>query len=674
MPLVLDPISLSDADQRVVSGILRRQHEDALIARKQMEEAWIADLRSYEGRPRVERKSFPWPGCANTEIPIKAIHTDVIQANLHRAIYGQDKLFRALTEDDRPEIQEDARLLEDFINFECRNRIQLRHTTPMWMWESILLGTGFAKGAWLDLRRIQYVSRGDEDPRPQEIFDHYGPMLDPMCIEDCITPSNAQAINGPFRCEWITHATNLRWDEILQREDQGYQNLDRIEGHEHTSHGREIKDERDRLEAKSELRRDTGFDIFETWHTFPVHELARYPHRTVQTADGPVERKYVDLVITWHYQSGTILRVIENWNEIGWRPFFVLPYMRRKGSLYGQGVGRATHYLVESLTTNMNQHIDNFTVANTRVWGARKNAGIERGAQIVPSKLFFMDNPREDLVPIQMGDVYTGSQANIASQLKHYIELRTGVNDYQAGREAQGQYQATATSTLKLIQQGNQKWDFTIDDWRETFGQLAQWLVSQYRQYGYHYTGILERQFGPEKAARIREALDRQSDQPTFALYKFDLVVTSAQLSKDAEIQKNQVLFDLLERYYLQVMGLLGMLGRGFDENGVPITESQKVLIEEAVTAGFALMKRLLHEFDVKDTESFLPNLERLAQAKEMDDAALAAQRAQGAMGAVGDRGPEAASAGEGAPAKPNGAGVPVPPAGPPSAGPTTIQ
>lgn len=646
MALILQPLKLSQDDQGVVAAILDEWIQSAVEARLRMEEAWREDLRAYEGRPRMEHKNWPWPNAANLEIPLKAIATDVIQANLHRAIFGQSSLYSVATEDDDPEVTRSTHDIGDFINFESENRIRIKRSSRDWMFEAILLGTGWLKGAWLDIRRLQKIAKDMEKPTVQEVFDHFGPYLEMVPIEDILVPPRTRAVNGPFRSQFVSHISHLRWDELKAREEQGYEHVDELKHRKDQTRDDSVQEERDRLMDIEYIRKEE-LDIHEVWCNFPVYELDRFESRRVQTDEGRVEREFVELVITYHRPTRTILRAIENWNEIGWRPFFPLQYIRRENSVYGQGVGRAIHYLNDGVNTVHNQRIDNATVANTRFWGVRKNAGIPRNTRISPAFVAHLDNPKEDVVALAHGDVYPSSHLN-EQALKHYIDLRTGVDDYQAGREAPGQYQATATSTLKLLEKGQMKWDFTIDDWREVFGEVAQWLLSQYRQYGYHYSGVLEREFGVEKAERIRKALELQSDQPTFALYKFDLVVTSASTSKEAEAQKGQILFDITERFYIQMLGLIGQATRGVDEAGVPITEAQKAMIYEAVQAGFALYRRILHSFDIKDVESFLPDLNLVEQAARTDQARQQQATMTGGMGAgqPGPGGAETAPAG----------------------------
>jgi hypothetical protein len=504
---------------------------------------------------------------------------------------------------------------------------------------------------WLDLRRVQYIAQADDVARPQEIFDHYGPYLDPIPIEDILVPSNAREVNGPNRCQFIDHVSQLRWDELKAREEIGYENIDAIKDLAYTEWGFQIKSERDRLRGIEKIRRDGEFDIHEVWCLFPTHELKRFPGKKVRTTKGNINRDFVELVITYHKSSRTVLRIMENWNEIGIRPFFNLPYVDDPGSVYGIGVGSMIHQLNEAINTVHNQRVDNATVGNTRMWAVRKGV-LPRGTQMVPSKILHFDNPKDDIIPLQCGEVYPSSFSN-ETALKHYAELRTGVTDYQMGREAQGQYQATATSTMQLLEQGNIRWDFTLDDWRNSWAEVAMWLLSQYRQYGYHYAGILEREFGEEKAARIREALELQSDQPTFALYKFDLVASTAADSKEAELAKSQMLFELTERFYGGILSLLGTATRGITDEGLPVTQTEKELIYEAVEAGMALYRRILHSLDIKDVDSYMPNPDELLAASQQDEVLRSAGAytppAPPVQGTAGNRG------GAGASRKPSG-------------------
>jgi hypothetical protein len=311
------------------------------------------------------------------------------------------------------------------------------------------------------------------------------------------------------------------------------------------------------------------------------------------------------------------------------------------------GVWDISHRMVEGVNTIVNQRIDNSTVANTKVWKARKGS-IPRGLMIFPSKVIPMDDPN-DLVAESMGDVGGSTFAN-ESSLVNYIERRTGVSDAQQGRLGSDTQYATASGTMQLLDQGNIRFDFTLDEWREHWASMGMWALSTFRQFGYHYTDALVREFGPDKAQRIAEALELFEGQPTYALFSMDLVVTKASDSEQAQVQRNQVLFDISERVYMRLLEIVGMVTRGVDMSGAPITESQKVIIYEAIQAILALYKRILHSFQISDTESYLPNMQALEEAKTLDDQVRALNMNQQAMGGAPGAGP-GGTGGEGNPA-----------------------
>lgn len=609
--LNIEPIELSDEDEGTVSSILDGWINQALQSRRAMEETWQEDLRDYESTPRTATKNFPWAGASNLVIPLKAIFVDSIQANLHTAIFSQLKLWTARVED--PNALNQAHEAEDFMDQQQRTRLNLRHRAKAWEFESVLLGTGFAKGMWLDDREIVPLPLPGGGTQLTEVLHHYGPWIDHIPIEDVVVPIDARSINGPthLRCQFVDHVSHLRWDQLKSREDYGYKVPADLEDEGFSDWSRELKDLRASLRGQEYIRRE-GFDIHELWCRFPIHELKAFPRRRVKdTAGKTLDRKFAEVIFTYHPKSRTILRTLENWNHDGRRPFFALPYIARTNSIYGVGVGRMIHHVSEGVSTIHNQRIDNSTLANTRIWKARKGA-IPRGTQVFPGKVLWMDNPKEDLMGEQLGEVYPSSFEN-ENVLRAYGERRTGVSDYRLGREdPTGKYSATATSTLALLRQSTEKLDFVVDEWRDVFSELGSWTFNQYKQYEYHKTGLLEREFGPERAKMIAEAMELQGPQPDMAVYKFDLTVTTAAISKEADLQKNQILFDIIERFYMQAIQLTGMVTAGVDQAGVPITDAQKEVVMEALAAGLALFRRILYAFDIKDIESYLPNSERL--------------------------------------------------------------
>jgi hypothetical protein len=638
MPLQIEPVRLSERDRKRVASILDPWIEEAIEARLQKEHDWKDALRAYEGKPKTENKSWPWPDCSNQYIPLEAIVTDTIAPRMHRAIYSQDRIYKMETQDDRPEMADAARDLDSFANFEMRNRIRLSQKTQPAEWDSIQLGTGVLKGAYEDLRRVQLIPQQDGKPLATEVFDAYGPCIDHVPLEDVLFPADATQVNGPNRCLFVDHVIPMRWDQLVARKAYGYEGVDEIRGQLYTDWSLDIKEERDRLAGIQRIRRDHVGDIHEVWCNFPVYELEDFPNRRIEVANGKaIEREFVELCITYYMRQQRVLRVLENWYECGVRPFWAIPYIRRSSSIYGMGVWDISHRMVEGVSTIVNQRIDNSTVANTRIWKARK-LSVPRGLQIFPSKVIQMDDPN-DLEPVAMGDVAPSTFANEQS-LVGYIERRTGVSDAQQGRLGGGNEYATASGTMSILEEGNIRFDFTLDEWREHWASIGMWALSCFRQFGYHYTDALVREFGPDKAQRIQAALELFEGQPTYALFSMDLVVTKASDTEQAQVQRNQVLFDISERVYMRLLEIVGMVTRGMDATGAPITESQKVIVYEAIQAILGLYKRILHSFQISDTETYLPNMQALEQAATLDQQVLAMNQMQAMQGGAQGAGP----------------------------------
>jgi len=609
MPVVLDPIDLSTGDRDVMATILDGWIQDASESRREQARSWQEDLRTYEGQTKSRTKNWPWPNASNLHIPMKQITTDAIVARLHDAIFAHENVWVSETED--PDFVELGRDMEGFLTREALTRWHLKRVSKQWHLESVLLGTSFCKGLWLDMRRWALVSsmQGNEIA---EIIDHYGPYFDPIVIENILLPPRTRAINGPFRCQWVAHVSQLTWDELKQRQSWGYRDVDRIKTDLHSSWEAEIKEERDRILGIQKIRR-IDFDMFEFWSYFPIHELKRFPNRKVTLPDGGSEtRLYAELVISYNHRSRVIHRVMENWNRDGKRPIFAFPYIPRVNSIYGKGVGRTIHAMDAALSTIHNQRIDNATIANTRVWKAKKN--VVRDQSIHPGKIIWVSE-MGDIEPMQHGEVYQSSRDN-EMILRDYIERATGVVDYTLGKESEmGKYSATATSTVALLQEGNRKFNFALDDWRETYNELATWALLQYKEYGFHEAGILEAVMGAERAQRLVAALSAQSSSPDLAIFKFNLRASTVDESPKARMERNMVLAEMTERFYIQIMDLVTLMTRGVDAMGMPIGQAQRTVALEALQAGIALYKRVLYTLDVKDLESYLPNEAKLQEA-----------------------------------------------------------
>ena len=312
------------------------------------------------------------------------------------------------------------------------------------------------------------------------------------------------------------------------------------------------------------------------------------------------------LVATYHPETRTILQLRYNWYFNQKKPYVLIPYTITNDSLYGIGLCEMVLPFQQAITKWEQMAQDNAYIANIRMFIVKKESGIEEVPRLYAGRCFFVDDPRSDFIPFATGDIYPSTLSE-RQNLFGLVEKRTGVSDYLTGRESPiiGT-RATATSTLALIQEGTKRVEEVLENFREGFGEILLNCVSIWMQYGLE--GLDEMVLGDDSVAQdVRKFFDIVTQTNIHGTIAIDITATDASGSRAALQQMQLQLIQIMMGYYEKLLEAMSVAYQMQQQQQPEAVE----LIKATAAAARKLFIDLLHDYNIRNPEDYLPDMER---------------------------------------------------------------
>lgn len=566
-------------------------------------EQWQTD---YWAKPLTTEKNFPFKKAANIVIPVTAIAVEAVHARLMNTLFSQEPFYSI-----RPKHEQwvdKAKPIERWLQEEWENPNSLdgyKFCSESLM-ELIKLGTGVGKSGYEKLVKKTNVPTLDGGIEPKYATIKNGATLDYVPVANFLMRIHE---TDPQTAQWCGEEHISTWAQLKRMAlanrmtPEALENIRAWYGHRLIDgSGTDYKQHVDEL-AKTKVVWHEEFQWYEIWVAFDVD------------GDGVDE----EIVVDFHRESRTILSIRYNWYEDMRRPYRVGNYFPVEGRLYGIGIGKQNEQFQEEVTTIHRQRLDNATIANMRMFAIKKTSGYGPGEPIFPGKMFFLDNPREDIQPLQLGEIYQSSVVNEEISLRH-SERRSGVNEVILGLPHAGT-PATATGDLVRQQEGTKKFDLVLKNVRRWYGLLGQDILANFQQYGdqaRHWW--VEGQDGQW----VEEFLSLPELLVTYGAI-VEVTVSDTVTNRAVERQEWMQMFQVLSAHYDRAINLGGLVVQlGADPNLI------LSIAGKALSASDEIIKRVLQTFNE-------PNVERFTLGQGQNETG------QGAIG-PGSGGPEGPS------------------------------
>jgi hypothetical protein len=563
----------------------------AVEVQQQRREALAELRRAYKAMPEHKRKTFPWDGASNLVVPHVGTAVDAIVAKLMAAILQAKDFAEVQIKDPKMEPQEDAirTWVNTFINTSgARDRIR------SFLFDAALNGDAFVEPQWVEeTRKYHHYSQQTGNVVESNIPSYSGVRWNVTIADDVIVP---QGYDEWDELPWFATILRYTWDELLGLEEAGvFQNVQNLKDH---------KKERDdpRYKVTQEAQKATG-GVEGTYECYQIHGRWQVPEASGGD-DGELDEltsegagtSFEELILVYHAPTKTLLRAIYNPYFGFARHFVKVPFLVQPHELYGMSVAEQVLPFQDEATALHNQVVDAGTAANAGMIVTAPDSNIARDQRIYPGRIIISDKPSE--IKILRLSEPSHALSSMEQLSGRYQQVRSGVSDYNLGNESSvAPSRATATGTTALIQQGNIRFNVSIEDVRKAIEQLLYLTIQQ------------EQQFRPEgtPVGDGRVIVWPEGD-PRMAI-GLKLTLTNETMNREAEIQSFQVLFQILTQYYERFMQSTAMI------MNPQFPPQQKIAAVQVINATHNIVKRMVERFDIENVDEIVPNIISSMQA-----------------------------------------------------------
>jgi hypothetical protein len=553
-----------------------------------LEEDWARYQRLYRAKPAQAERTFPWKGAANLEIPVIATDIDTTVAGLIGALYAAPNLWA--TEALRGDWMELAARLQEFLGSVQETDLQMYPTVVEFITELCKLGTGILK--WRYVRETRKVFEWREQPNGVlaqlvKRMTANRPEIKRVALPDFYLPATAGSVQ---EAPWCFERIQLTWSQLEQRVRAGIylpDTLDRIGYHWRQSQAR--SDYGNYQSVQEQLDNfvpgfGDKFELFEGWTRYDIDR----------------DQEPEALVCTIHPQTMTYARIDFNPFFSQEYPYAEARFIRQEGRFYGLGLCEILEHFQEEIGAMHRQRIDNGTIRNAAVFKGRRGSGVKADEMIWPGRTILMDNPEEDLIPMQMG-IAAESTIDDEQFTLQYARMRSGIGDYQRGGAGNPAISySTATTTVEMLRQGRLRLDQVLREIQSCFGKAGQAAVELYQQFD-------QRQkvfniMGPQDGRVVQQVLQFPLDLLRSGV-AIRVTATSAQLNRETQIRTNQLILGMVSGLYQQAIQALQF---ALTPQVPPPIQQMAIAWVQAI---FVLGRRTLDEYDIQDLDRIIPDL-----------------------------------------------------------------
>lgn len=548
-------------------------------------------------RGELKEKVFPYEGCSNLNIPITRWLVDTVLVRIIDVIFGQRKVWvlRAL----KPEFKDIVKDLEDGLDWWQKHIAKFRDQIFSPLMQAVKMGTGVVGFKYERKKRTvyRYASEAEKANRdikkyktkegeklikqPQTIYE--GPTLFGVSLEDWISSADSPTIKDAYIAGYRTYVRKAQVETHVR---SGYYYddiLDHLRG--------DATDEVKKARAEAEGKEISEFDRerLQVWVLHLKYDV---------DDDGEED----DIVVTWHQETGTILRAIYNPYFFGFRPFEKLVGLPVEFSFYGTGLCEMLKHIQEEMNSQHNQRVDRLNQINSLMWKIRQGSGVEND-KIYPGKKWVVGDIDKDIGVVQTPDVFY-STFQEETLLNSYAEKTVGVAPGVMGIPTAER--PVARETMALIQEANKKFKFIIDNIREVFKEIGMKVLEMFAQYQ------------PTLTLRVDEEGETVSKTIDFPLefirdgIAIELTASSELLNQEVRRERNMHVYNLMKDYMQQIGMIVQTIGSGM------VPPAMIPFFAANIAIGNKMMKEILQDFEIIDAEDIIGQLEKSIDVKQL--------------------------------------------------------
>lgn len=612
-----DVIDDKDELKKVVSDLCS-WYNQAKSDRGEKELTWAKWRRQYEARPFAKRKDHPYPNASNVVPPLSLIVGQALYGHLKEMYDAIDPPWYVKPLRDKDiDLVKQARVLTKYYNIlsKSKNDLDLSKVEREFLQEVAVMGTAYLKVPW-DYTPW-YFKNNDGDTVSAKLHD--GPALVVVPVEDLVYPEEYMDIQS---MPWVAHDVVKAEYEMKDLATRGIYDRDAVDVVlEYTSSDGGIRRETEDGLKQSYPDRKGNYVLTEFYFYY----------------DSDGDGLHEDLVFTVHVPSGVVLR--QAFNEFGYRMISAGTFVNRTFSLEGRGSGQTTEYQQDEIEAIHNVRNDNMKFANMRVLAARRGT-IKENESFFPGKIFLTDNPKDDIVPVQLGEVYPSSlQAenmtmNYAREASGMSSIMSGFADQRLGTRD------TAKGQSMRLSRGQGLFSAIADGLNQCWAEVGMMIFFQ-------LVKNKERVLVNEREARrlseddlvvLEETLNMRLQEIPLKL-AFSIRTSDIDQTFEAKRQNLLSLTQLFSQYAMQTtplaMQIFGPEGQQMQQ--VAPEAYQHML--SVYTGSTKLMSDVFKFFGEEDPEAYVPDVQKhelmIEMMRRMSGDMMAQMKGQGMIGGL---------------------------------------
>lgn len=582
-------IELSEAQRDALKIWVGDRLRQLILGQQRNQDNWAEYEKAYRAYPEPF-KFEPFEGASNLVVPVIGMAVDPIHARLDTGIFKQDPVItlKAL----RKDVEEYMPSVQKFLNYWIKHVAKLRQIASPRILECTKLGTMVFKTVYdREVYNIKtYDPKDNYKVVTRKEVRYAGPRVFGISIGDFLFDDGYQFVQ---QCPIVAERMRTTYWQLKVAEASGkLKDVDSIKDTGKTQQRTALEDVRQEMSQKNTTQENFNEDIV-------IYEI-----HCDYDIDGDNIPEH--LIVTFEPDTQWLGQVRYNWYFNQKKPYVVIPYTVTNESLLGIGLCEMVLPFQRAITKWEQMAEDNAYIANIRMFISKINSGIEDVPRLYTGRVFFVDDPRSDFIPFAVGDIYP-STISERQNLFGLVEKRTGVSDYLTGRESPiiGT-RATATSTLALIQEGTKRVEQVLENFREGFSEIVMNCMSIWMQYGLE--GLDDMVLGDDKVAQDVKAFFSTINQANVgSTIGIDLTATDASGNRSALQSMQLQLIQIMMGYYEKILEAMS-IALQMQASGQP---EAALVIKDTMIAARKLFTDLLHDYNIRNPEDYLPDLEK---------------------------------------------------------------
>jgi hypothetical protein len=453
------------------------------------------------------------------------------------------------------------------------------------LYEAATMGTCFVKVPYTqDLWTFKTTDELGQI-KTVEASIHDGPEFVVVPMEDVYYREGVQDIQ---RAPWLGFKFTLTEPEINNRVAAGvYENFDFLQQAFVTTALDNQEDTKQRIGIVEEPSK--YWDLYEVYLYWKL----------------PDEDFYIDLLVVFSKDAQVI--VSAQYNELGVRPVEAMTYMHRPFFLDGMGTGWMSESAQDEVDTIRNMRLDNAHFANLRMLAVKRNAGIKANEAVFPGKIFMLDNPKEDIIPVQASEIYPSSVQN-EMMCKQDAQEFVGMPDIARGfADPVLKSGDTFSGQAFRAQKSGGLVDSISEGLEESMARVAMYTVFQLvRNRETVIRNERERpRMSEEDINLLVAALNMKLEEIPRKL-RFTVKTTEMEQTFEARRQNILTLVQIYSMYLQKILPLMQML------YSPQVPPPLKEVLVKAFTGSSRLMDEVFKFFGQEDTERYVPNYKKM--------------------------------------------------------------